>query len=77
MILLNQMATVSDDTAQVHPEEVPPKTVAMWLKSITGNQDNPRGARRVIPFSDDNQPDKVSSLFRLSCIYVPTVLDPD
>ena len=56
----------SDDTARVHPEEVPPKTVAMWLKSITGNQDNPRGARRVTPFSDDNQPDKVCSLFRLS-----------
>nr|XP_020154808.1 DNA polymerase alpha catalytic subunit-like [Aegilops tauschii subsp. strangulata] len=31
----------------------------MWLKSITGNKDNPRGARRVVPFSDDNQPDKV------------------
>ena len=44
----------SNDTARVHPEEVPAKTVAMWLKSITGNQDNPRGARRVIPFSDDN-----------------------
>ena len=67
----------SDDTARVHPEEVPPKTVAMWLKSIIGNQDNPRGARRVIPFSNDNQPDKVCSLFRLSCISVPNVLDVD
>ena len=75
----------ADDTARVHPEEVPPKTVAMWLKSITGNQDNPRGARRVTPFSDDNQPDKVCSLFRLSlhthydsiCIHIPTVLDLD
>ena len=27
----------SDDTTRVHPEEVPPKTMAMWLKSITGN----------------------------------------
>ena len=67
----------SDDTARVPPEEVPPKTVAMWLRSITGKQDNPRGARRVVPFSDDNQSDKVRSLFRLSCIYVLTVLDLD
>ena len=53
----------ADDTAHVHPEEVPAKTVAMWLKSITGNKDSPRGARIVVPFSDDNQPDKVCSLF--------------
>ena len=44
----------ADDTARVHPKEVRAKTVAMWLKSITGNQDNPRGARRVVPFSDKN-----------------------
>ena len=55
-----------DDTARVHPEEVPARMVALWLKSIIGNKDNPRGDRRVIPFSDDNQPDKVCSLFRLS-----------
>ena len=48
-----------NDTAWVHPEEVLAKTVAMWLKSITGNKDNPRGARMVAPFSDSNQPDKV------------------
>ncbi|XBH98103.1 hypothetical protein VPH35_127666 [Triticum aestivum] len=48
-----------DDTARVHLEEVPPKTVALWLRGIRGNQDNPRGSRRVIPFGDDNQPDKV------------------
>ena len=54
-----------DDTARVHPEEVSSETVALWLRSITGNQDNPRGSRRVIPFRDDNQPDKVCSLFRL------------
>ena len=60
------MYSGDEDIAQVHPEEVLAKTVAMWLKSITGNKDNPRGARRVVPFSDDNQPDKVCSLFRLS-----------
>ena len=48
-----------DDTARVHPEEVPPKTVAMWLKSITGNQDNPRGARRVPPFDQSHAPEQV------------------
>ena len=33
------------DTTRVHPEEVPLDTVALWLKGITGNQDNPRGSR--------------------------------
>ena len=55
-----------DDTARVHPEEVPAKTVALWLKSITDNKDNPRGARRVDPFRDNNQPDKL-------CLPSPTV----
>ena len=64
-----------DDTARVHPEEVSPETVALWLKGITGNQDNPRGSRRVAPFGDDNPPDKVHSLFRLFSARVPTVLD--
>ena len=33
------------DSTRVHPEEVPLGTVALWLKGITGNQDNPRGSR--------------------------------
>ena len=32
-----------------------------WLRGITGNKDNPRGARRVNPFSDTNLPDKIWS----------------
>ena len=52
-----------DDTARVHPEELPPKTMAFWLRGITDNQDNPTGSRRVIPFGDDNPPDKLCSLF--------------
>ncbi|XBI00186.1 hypothetical protein VPH35_129314 [Triticum aestivum] len=48
-----------DDTARVHPEEVSSATVALWMRSITGNQDNPRGSRRVVPFSSNNTPDKV------------------
>ena len=59
------MYSGADDTAGVHPEEVPAKKVALWLKSITCNKDNPRGARRVVPFSDDDQPDKVHFPFRL------------
>ena len=66
-----------DDTARVHPEEVPSDTVALWLRSITGNQDNPRGSRRVILFSDGNPPDKVYFLFRLLLAHVPTILDVD
>ena len=49
----------ANNTARVHPEEVTDEMVALWLKGITGNKDNPRGARRVDPFSANNQPDKV------------------
>ena len=54
-----------EDTSQVHREEVSSETVAMWLRSITSNQDNPRGSRRVIPFRDNNPPDKV-------CLFILT-----
>jgi hypothetical protein len=47
------------DTARVHPEEVTEETVAQWLRSITGNKDNPRGSRRVAPLDANNEPDKV------------------
>lgn len=39
----------ADDTARTHPEEVKEETVAQWLRSITGNKDNPRGAKRIDP----------------------------
>ena len=52
------MYSGAGDTSRVHPKEVPAKTVAQWTRSITGNKDNPRGARRVDPFSNSNQPDK-------------------
>ena len=64
-----------DDPAQVHPEEVSSETVALWLRSITGNQDNPRGYRQVVPFSKVNPPDKVCFLFRLLPIHAPSALD--
>ena len=53
------MYSGANDTARVHPEEVTDETVALWLKDITRNKDNPRGARRVDPFDTNNQPDKV------------------
>ena len=64
------MYSGANDTARVHPEEVPAKTVAQWLRSITGNKDNPRGARRVDPFSDSNQPDKVRPLQPIAFRYI-------
>ena len=53
------MYSGANDTARVHPEEVTDEMVALWLKGITGNKDNPRRARRVDPFDTDNQPDMV------------------
>ena len=52
-------------------EEVEAKTVAEWLRGITGNKDNPRGARRVKPFSESNQPDKVwpLHLIEFGCVF--------
>src|SRR5215216_5091248 len=52
-----------DNTTQSHPEEVSEETVAQWLRSITGNKDNPRGSRRVRPFDAAHEPDKVRPLF--------------
>nr|XP_020191627.1 protein IWS1 homolog [Aegilops tauschii subsp. strangulata] len=53
------MYSGTEDTARVHPEEVTGETVAQWLRSITGNKDNPRGSWRVLPFDANNEPDKI------------------
>ena len=53
------MYSGAGDTAQGHPEQVLAKIVAQWLRSITGNKDNPRGARRVSPFDQSHEPEKV------------------
>ena len=50
-----------DDSTRIHPEEVDEDTVEKWLTGITDNKDNPRGSRRVNPFSNNNLPDKVWS----------------
>ena len=48
-----------EDTARTHPEEVGEEMVAQWLRSITGNKDNPRGARRVVPLDQSYEVNKV------------------
>ena len=50
----------ADDTTRTHLEEVPEKTIAQWLRSITGERDNPRGSNRVQPFSAERLPNVVS-----------------
>ena len=40
-----------EDSTRIHPEDVSEDTVEKWLRGITGNKDNARGSRRVIPFN--------------------------
>ena len=51
-----------EDFTRIHPEDVDEKMVAQWVQSMTGNKDNPRGSRRVLPFDTNNQTDKVCLL---------------
>ena len=53
-----------EDTTRIHPEEVTDKMLEGWLSSITGNKDNPRGDRRVIPLDNSYDVDQV-------CLYAP------
>ena len=48
-----------EDTTRIHPEEVSEDILENWLRGITGNKDNPRGSRRVIPFDHSRQPEQV------------------
>ena len=48
-----------EDTTRIHPEEVTDKMLEGWLSSITGNKDNPRGARRIPPLDQTYEVDKV------------------
>ena len=52
-----------EDTTRIHPEEVSEDILENWLRGITGNKDNPRGSRRVIPFDNSRQPDQVYFCF--------------
>ncbi|XBJ02081.1 hypothetical protein VPH35_021556 [Triticum aestivum] len=50
-----------DDTTRIHPEEVTDEMLEGWLSSITGNKDNPRGARRVIPVDNSYDMDQATT----------------
>ena len=69
------MYSGTEDTTQVHPEEVDDATLERWMTSITGNKDNPPRARRIPPLGQSYEPDKVRSLFRLFSACIPTELD--
>ena len=49
----------TEDTTRVHPEEVDEATLERWMTAITGNKDNPRGARRIPPLDQSYEADKV------------------
>ena len=53
------MYSGTEDTTRVHPEEVDDATLERWMTAITGNKDNPRGARRIPPLDQSYDPDKV------------------
>ena len=53
------MYSGTKDTTWVHPEEVEDATLERRMTAITGNKDNPRGARRIPPLDQSYEPDKV------------------
>jgi hypothetical protein len=59
----------ANDSTRSHPEEVSEETIAQWLRSITGARDNPRGAKRIQPFSAEHQPNVVSYNF-VECFHI-------
>ena len=56
----------TEDTTRVHPEAVDDATLERWMTAITGNKDNPRGARRIVPLDQSYEVDKVR-LFSSDC----------
>ena len=48
-----------EDTTRVHLEAVDDATLERWVIAITGNKDNPRGARRIPPLDCTYTPDMV------------------
>ena len=49
----------TEDTTRIHPEEIDDAMLERWMVSITGNKDNPRGARRIPPLDQSYEVDKV------------------
>ena len=52
----------TEDETRVHPEAVDDVTLERWMAAITGNKDNPRGARRIPPLDHHSDPNKVRLL---------------
>ena len=52
-----------EDTTRIHPEEVNEDILENWLRGITGNKDNHRGSRSVIPFDNSHEPEQVYFCF--------------
>ena len=53
----------TEDETRVHPEAVDDATLERWMAAVTGNKDNPRGARRIPPLDHSSIPDKVCPLY--------------
>ncbi|XBI32438.1 hypothetical protein VPH35_055891 [Triticum aestivum] len=51
----------TEDTTRIHPQEVDDVTLKRWMTAITGNKDNPRGARRILPLDQSYEPDKATT----------------
>ena len=52
----------TEDETRVHPEAVDDVTLERWMAAVTGNKDNPRGARRVPPLDHNSDSNKVHLL---------------
>ena len=52
----------TEDETRVHPEVVDDVTLERWMAAVTGNKDNPRGARRIPPLDHHSDPNKVCLL---------------
>ena len=48
-----------ENSTRIHLEDISEDMVEKWLRGITGNKDNPRGSRRVIPFDHSCHPEQV------------------
>ena len=53
------MYSGTEDITRIHPEEIDNAMLERWLASITGNKDNPRGARRIPPLDQSYEVDQV------------------
>ena len=57
----------TEDETRVHPEAVDDVTLERWMAAVTGNKDNPRGARRIPPLDHNSDPNKVHLLCSPLC----------